>query len=66
MTIRDLRTKKGLTIEAVAKAIGMDRGNLSKLERGQIGMSIEVARKLAGVLECTVDEVVGGPIKEPA
>ena len=66
MDIRALRTQKGLTIAEVAAAVGMDRGNLSKLERGLIGISTEQARKLAGVLECTVDEVVGGPIKEPA
>lgn len=63
--LRSLRTHRNLTLESVAEAVGTDTGNLSRVERGQQGMTLELARRLAGFYNVSVDKIVGGPIRTP-
>ena len=44
--LREARKRRGLTVAEVAKAIGTDPSNLSRLELGQTTPSRELARKL--------------------
>lgn len=49
-----LRTKKGMTVQQLADAIGMSRGNICDIEKGrrQIGnLTLNTAIKLADALE---------------
>ena len=52
--VRQVRTTRGITLEALAKELGMDKSNLARKERGDIGMSREefrTATKFLGVPE---------------
>jgi transcriptional regulator with XRE-family HTH domain len=56
--IRSYRKRAGLTLEELAGRIGMTDGNLSKLERGQIGYTQAALESIARELRCKVAELV--------
>lgn len=56
-----LRLREGLSVRALADAIGMDNGNLSKLENGKAGYSQEVIQKIADVLNVSVGMLFSEP-----
>lgn len=45
--LRLIREKRSQTIQEVATAVGIDAGNLSRIERGEQTPSTELAEKLA-------------------
>lgn len=45
--LRRVRLQRGLSIKEVADGAGVDVGNLSRLERGQLGASKQTAEQLA-------------------
>ena len=72
--IRKLRTDKGMSLTAFARAIDMDKGDLSKLERGlseevgfpSFGRIAEMASQLQvdAVVLCSAAELVPPPLSE--
>lgn len=48
--LRKIRKDRGLTLEQVALAVGMDFSNLSKIERGKRPFTITSAIRLGNVL----------------
>jgi transcriptional regulator with XRE-family HTH domain len=48
--LRAIREGQGLTLRYVADSAGLDVGHLSRIERGQAGLSIESLARLAKVL----------------
>ena len=52
-----LRILKGLTQEQLAVAIGMDRGELSRIERGIRPLTPTKLTKIARVLRCSSREL---------
>ncbi|MBW7903798.1 MAG: helix-turn-helix transcriptional regulator [Rhodocyclaceae bacterium] len=48
--LKQLRIQRGLKARAVAAQAQISPGYLSRLERGQVGMSVDTARRLAAVL----------------
>lgn len=62
--IRALRKQKGLTLEAVAKKLGMTKGNLSRLERGEVSLSEERSRALAALFDVSVEDLQGVKVDE--
>lgn len=56
--IRAYRKKAGLTLEELASRIGMTDGNLSKLERGQIGYTQAAMESIARELGCKVTDLL--------
>jgi transcriptional regulator with XRE-family HTH domain len=52
-----LRILKGLTQEQLAFAVGIDRGELSRIERGIRPLSSSMLAGIAQVLGCTPDEL---------
>lgn len=50
-TLRAVRRAHGLTLRATATRAGIDPGYLSKVERGQKGLSVNSLHRLAVVLE---------------
>lgn len=50
-SLRATRLAKGLTLRTVARQASIDPGLLSKVERGQRGLSIESLHRLAVTLE---------------
>ncbi len=51
--IRKQRKSLYLTLQALANAIGADSGNLSRIERGEQGVTEVMLRKLCSALDCT-------------
>ncbi|NLV92433.1 MAG: helix-turn-helix transcriptional regulator [Firmicutes bacterium] len=55
--LQQARAKKGLTQAEVAALVGIRRASYTHIERGSRNPSIQVARRIAQVLECSLDEL---------
>ena len=51
--IRNQRKSLSMTLQALANAIGADSGNLSRIERGEQGVTEAMLRKIGTALKCT-------------
>lgn len=51
--IRSLRKARGLTLQQLAAQVEADAGNLSRIERGELGVSETMLRKIAAALGTT-------------
>lgn len=49
--IRQWREKKGMSLDALAARVPMDKGNLSKVERGLLPYNQEMLERLADALD---------------
>ena len=58
--LKNLRTQKGFSQEAFATKIDIHVSNLSKYERNISIPSLEVAKRMAEVLEISLDRLVHG------
>ena len=57
--IRYFREKKGYTQPELAKLVGLTPGMISKIENCKSDLKSKNWKKLAQVLDCTVDELMG-------
>ena len=61
MRTEDIIVKKrhelGLTQEELAQKVGISRGMLAMVEPGTKQVNLRLAKKLAEVFECTVDDL---------
>ena len=61
MRTEDIIVKKrhelGLTQEELAQKVGISRGMLAMVERGTKQVNLRLAKKLAEVFECSVDDL---------
>jgi transcriptional regulator with XRE-family HTH domain len=57
--LRHLRLQKGYTVEALAAAAGLNKGFLSRLERGTKRPSIESVLRLSAALEVPIGQLFG-------
>jgi transcriptional regulator with XRE-family HTH domain len=57
--LRHIRQDKGLTVEALAAAAGLDKGFVSRLERGAKQPSIETVLRLSAALGVPVGQLFG-------
>ena len=64
--LRALRQAQGLTLDALAEAAGLDKGYLSRLERGLKNPSIATVLRLSEALEVPVAELFGERLAEHA
>jgi transcriptional regulator with XRE-family HTH domain len=48
--LRAVRQARGLSLRKTATQAGIDPGHLSRVERGQAGLSVEALVRIAGVL----------------
>ena len=62
MRIRQLRQKKGLTIEETAHSAGVHPNYLGEAERGKKNFSITTLEKIAKALGAPVSELFSGKI----
>lgn len=58
--IRRRRKALGMTLEDLEALVGIDNGNLSRIERGKQGYTPETLEKIATALGCTVSELYAG------
>lgn len=57
--LKELRKERGLTQQMMANLLQMTQAAYSKLEREEYKMNIEMLGKLADILECTTDDLLG-------
>lgn len=55
-----LRKSKGITQQALADLVGINRCFLSNVERGKHSPSLEVAYKIANALDTHIEEIFFG------
>lgn len=56
--IKALRIKSGMTQENMSIKLGVDRSTVAKWETGRCSPRADMLIKLAGILNCTVDELL--------
>lgn len=54
-TLRDVRTRAGMTQEALAKRVGVRRETILHLENGRYNPSLKLAMDIAGVFGRSVE-----------
>ena len=57
--LRHIRLERGLTVETLAKTVGLDKGFLSRLERGRKRPSVETVLRLSAALDVPVGLLFG-------
>lgn len=57
--VKEIRTRRGLTVSALADLVGMSHTHISRIENGLRGLSIPVAERLAKAMNTTVSDVLG-------
>ncbi len=57
--LKKIRISKGMTQEQLADACGVGQSVVSQWESGFCNPKVETLRKLATVLNCTIDELIG-------
>ena len=55
--LRDLRTARGLSMDAVGKELGVSRQAVFQWETGDTWPAAQLLPKLARVLECSIDDL---------
>ena len=64
--LRDLRKERGYTQEQMHLLMGMDQSDFSKLERGERYFSFETCKRIALILNTSMDYLAGlTDVKEP-
>ncbi|WP_433414061.1 helix-turn-helix domain-containing protein [Microtetraspora malaysiensis] len=59
--LRRIRTRRGVTLTALAEATGISKSTLSRLESGQRRPSLELLLPIAQAHQVSLDELVGAP-----
>ncbi|MFM9914096.1 MAG: amino-acid N-acetyltransferase [Methylophilaceae bacterium] len=60
-SIRQRRKSLNLTLQQLAQTVGADAGNLSRIERGEQGVSETLLHKLCAALDCTPASLYAQP-----
>ena len=63
--VRELRKKKGWTLEQLASLSGVSRSMLSQIERGAANPTLGVAYRIAQAFSLTLGDLVEGPPRRP-
>lgn len=56
--IKELRTAKLMSQDDLASVVGIDRAQISKIEKGKVNVTLETIEKLANALELPVKELM--------
>lgn len=65
MRLREIRISRGISQNYLEEMSGVKQANISSIESGRCGASLDTLRRLASALSCTLDELAadatGGP-----
>jgi transcriptional regulator with XRE-family HTH domain len=65
MRLKDIRRKKGLSLQDIAGKAGVDYQRVGRIERGETKTTVEMLERLAKVLNVPLSEIIGNDdIKE--
>ena len=59
MNLKEIRLKRGMKLCELAEAIGLSSQAVYYYETGAREPNLETLRKLANVLDCSIDELIG-------
>jgi transcriptional regulator with XRE-family HTH domain len=62
--VRDLRTRRGMSVVTLASRSGVSRAALTKLEAGQGNPTIDTLYALANALDAALGDLIGAPAAE--
>ena len=57
--IRDIRQARGMTQNELADRLGVNQSMISDYESGKVGLSLTKAVKIADILECDLNDLLG-------
>ena len=60
--IKELRKEQNMDAKSLAQKIGIDAGNLSRIEQGKFSVGLDILNKIASVLNMKIDFVPQKPI----
>jgi len=63
--VRELRRKRGWTLEQLSAACGVSRSMLSEIERGNANPTLAVAFRIAGAFSMSLGDLVDAPAATP-
>ncbi len=63
MNLKEIRIKKGITQEELAKRLGINQNNISRYETNERTPNLYLAKEIASALDCTVDELLADPVE---
>ncbi len=58
MNLENIRKEKKVTQIKLAQSLDVDQSTVSKWEKGHSAPSVQTLKKIAQLLDCTVDELV--------
>ena len=64
MNLSELRKRNNISQEELANTLGITQGAVSAYETGRWEPSITTIKKMASILDCTVDELLEDPHDE--
>jgi molybdate-binding protein/DNA-binding XRE family transcriptional regulator len=64
--VRERREARGLSQIALAERARLTRQSIGAIEAGRATPAVDVALRIARALDCQVEDLFGGPAKEPA
>lgn len=56
--LKDMRIKKRMTLEELAKASGVSRVSINRYELGDRVPNVLIAKKLADALDCSIEDLI--------
>lgn len=57
--LKDVRESRAVTQEAIAKQVGVSQQFISRVERGNKSISLDLAAEIADYLNVSLDEIAG-------
>ena len=60
LLIKQIAKENGMTLSAIARALGITRFNMSAIASGARGVSLKQLLRIAHILGCSIDEIIAG------
>lgn len=57
MTLKERRIEKGLSVKKLSEQVGVSEAFIRYVEYGMKNPSIKTAKRIATILDCTIDEL---------
>lgn len=64
--LKEMRKRRGLKQKELAEKLGVDWRTYGSWERGERMINLEQAYNCAVLLDCSIDEIAGMPVRDPS
>lgn len=66
LRLKEMRKRSGLKQKEIADKLGVDWRTYGSWERGERMINLEQAYNCATLLDCSIDEIAGMPMRDPS